>query len=180
MLRKLAVLLIIFLLSSCGVKNVRKTNELTGDKKIGIINESFDPLILDDEDIKIRENKKVVAKSDLGDSFITNIDENKNIESEEVNGYRVQICAVPDEELARETQREAILKFNENIYFVYDSPYYKVRIGDCTTRFEADRLQKLAEEKGFHEAWVVRTKVKMNAKLNRDENESTETNEKEF
>lgn len=74
-------------------------------------------------------------------------------------GYRVQIISTPFEEAAREVRKEALLKFEEPVYMVFDAPYYKVRVGDCLSRFEAEELQQKAIEKGFGQAWVVRTMV---------------------
>ncbi|MBC7188524.1 MAG: SPOR domain-containing protein [Calditrichaeota bacterium] len=74
-------------------------------------------------------------------------------------GYRVQIISTPFEEVAREVRKEALLKFEEPVYMVFDAPYYKVRVGDCLSRFEAEELQQKAIEKGFGQAWVVRTMV---------------------
>jgi len=76
-----------------------------------------------------------------------------------VLGYRVQIISTPFEEVAREVRNEALLKFEEPVYMVFDAPYYKVRIGDCVSRFDAEELQQKAIEKGFAQAWVVRTMV---------------------
>lgn len=76
-----------------------------------------------------------------------------------VLGYRVQIASTPFEEVAREVRKEALLKFEEPVYVIFDAPYYKVRVGDCVSRFEAEELQQKAIEKGFGQAWVVRTLV---------------------
>lgn len=155
----LAIVLVIVLANNCGIRKTAKITKTPAEKNQGIINEKFDPLILNDEDIKIKKSEPVEAESDFNDSFIKYMGKKENFE-EEVQGYRVQICAVSDEEAARNIERDAILKFNEKVYLIYDSPYYKVRIGDCTTRFEADRLQQIAISKGFDDAWVVKTKVK--------------------
>ncbi|MBN2089330.1 SPOR domain-containing protein [candidate division KSB1 bacterium] len=80
-----------------------------------------------------------------------------------VPGWRVQICALADESAARRLQQRAEDVFEKyqsfKVYLTYDSPYYKVRIGDFTSRTEADRLKTIAIQKGFPDAWVVRTNV---------------------
>lgn len=126
----------------------------------GIVNEFFDPLILNEEDLNVRKTISIESQSDRLDEGISK--ENFDYQEPElVSGYRVQICAVSEEARAKQVQRDAILKFfNEEIYLIYDSPYYKVRVGNCLTRFEADKLQQLAVEKGFDDAWVVRTNIK--------------------
>ena len=73
-----------------------------------------------------------------------------------------------------QVQRDAIIRFiNEDVYMDYHAPYYKVRIGNCLTRYEAEQLQQLAIQKGFADAWVVRTKVKPN--VQKDESQQQET-----
>lgn len=133
-------------------------------KETGIVNEFFDPLILDEEDLKVKKTISLETKSDqiTEETTLSNPESQK---SEIVPGFRVQICALSDEGRAKEIQREALLKFiNEEVYLIYDSPYYKVRIGNCPTRYDADRLQQLAVEKGFDDAWVVRTKIILKSK----------------
>ncbi|UCE05566.1 MAG: SPOR domain-containing protein [bacterium] len=137
----------------------------------GIVNEFFDPLILNEEDLKVKKTISIEPKSEQMDETLTQPkpDDQK---PEIVSGYRVQICAVSDEARARQIQRDAILKFiDEEVYLIYDSPYYKVRVGNCLTRYEADRLQQLAVEKGFDDAWVVRTKIKLKNSSDKLENE---------
>jgi len=157
--------LIIFIFGCSGSKKLMtESKESPADEKnTGIINEFFDPLILDEEDLKIKKTISVESKSDQMDDVLSQsaIDQQR---SESVTGFRVQICAVSDEEGARQIHRDAILKFlDEEVYLIYDSPYYKVRVGNCLTRYEADKLQQLAIEKGFDDAWVVRTKIKPNS-----------------
>ncbi len=160
------IALIILIFGCSSTKRLTSESERAKDdeKSTGIINEFFDPLILNEEDLKVKKTISVESKSDQMDAVHTQppTDQQK---SDDVPGFRVQICAVADEERARQIQREAILKFvNEEVYLIYDSPYYKVRVGNCLTRYEADKLQQLAIEKGFDDAWVVRTKIKQKSK----------------
>jgi hypothetical protein len=47
---------------------------------------------------------------------------------------------------------------------VFNLPYYKIRIGNCATREEAERLLVRAQELGYRDAWVIRTQVKLAVK----------------
>jgi hypothetical protein len=149
------IFFVIFSTMSCASK---KELQKPGETDLPI-NEDFDPLALEDDDIIIPERKQTEARSEFDERIFERIESDTTAEAELVSGYRVQICAFSDERAAREIRKEAILKFNQEVYLTYDSPYYKVRIGDCLSRFEADNLQQLAIEKGFKDAWVVRTKV---------------------
>jgi len=157
-------ILLILILAITGCSSTRtmmpETEKSKNDEKTtGIVNEFFDPLILNDEDLEIRKTISVETTSDPIRQNLSKPD-NSYQQPEISPGYRVQICAVSDEDRAKQIQRDAILKFiNEDIYLIYDIPYYKVRVGNCLTRYKADQLQKLAVEKGFEDAWVVRTNI---------------------
>ena len=155
-----AFILIVAFWGCSGSSKLIKNKDSAKKKQAGIINEYFDPLILKDDDLKVKKTISDESKSDRIDDVLDEAGQERQI-VEEVTGFRVQICAVSDEEKAREIQRKAILKLiDEEVNLKYDSPYYKVRVGNCLTRYEADKLQQLASEKGFGDAWVVRTKVK--------------------
>ncbi len=83
-----------------------------------------------------------------------------------INGYRVGIFFdnSPD---ARYKASEAKAKFtksypSEPIYMLYESPYYKVSVGDCQTEEEAimlfERVRGL-----FPSAYVMRENIKLTA-----------------
>jgi len=168
-MKKMIVLLLVCLMVfSCSSKKVIKTEQAPPQEDRGAVNESFDPLVLKDDDLDVKKRTNSEVKSDVDDSNTMNVEEAEIVEKE-VIGYRVQLCAVPNEENAREIQKEVILKMSESVYLIYDSPYYKIRIGDCLTRFDADKLQTLAVSKGFAEAWVVKTKVKILPKPKEEE-----------
>ena len=76
-----------------------------------------------------------------------------------VPGYQVQIAALSNQEESMEIRRSAMLKFTEDVYLIFDSPYYKVRVGNCITRNQAEDLQRKAVRLGFPDAWIIRTTV---------------------
>ena len=45
---------------------------------------------------------------------------------------------------------------------IYDSPYYKVRVGDFLSRPETNQLLKALMERGYDEAWIVADRVLKN------------------
>lgn len=123
--------------------------------------ESFDPLSLDDEDyIKLPESKlkspstggtqEGSVREDVGGSGL-----------EEVLGYRVQIFVSDQEFDARTMEEKALIEFDEPVYLIFDSPNYKVRVGDFRSRAEANTLRQKAVKMGYKDAWVVQSKVKL-------------------
>ncbi len=137
----------------------RATEQHAPAKKVAGMVEDWDPASLG-------ETEPVIPVVDRGGQMERN--QSGQVQSAGVDslaqpalvlGYRVQIISTPSEEVAREVRKEALLKFEEPVYVMFDAPYYKVRVGDCLSRFEAEELQQKAIEKGFGQAWVVRTLV---------------------
>ena len=75
-------------------------------------------------------------------------------------GYRVQIFASWSNENAERIANEARMKFpNEKIYVEYIPPLYRVRVGDCKTRAEAESLRDVARSSGYSDAFIVQTNI---------------------
>lgn len=122
--------------------------------------EDFNPQVLNDYDLKMESAgsfRQDVADLDL--ILKGNAPSETPKKRETVSGYRVQLISTRNEQEARNVLREGLLNFQEKVYLVFDNPYYKVRVGDCLSRYEANDLQETARQKGFWEAWVVRTTV---------------------
>ncbi len=77
----------------------------------------------------------------------------------QVSGYRLQIFATSDRQRAEETAAGARKSFTEPIYVEYEAPLYKVRIGDCATRQEAEMLKEKASLQGYDGSWIAETMV---------------------
>lgn len=123
--------------------------------------EDFDPVSLDDDGILILEELEGLDIEGEGEETgREQVVRPKAEEGEYVSGYRVQIYLSADLESARNVLVVAKREFSEEAYLKYDVPYYKVRVGDCLSRADADELLKEAVSKGFIDAWVVRTLVK--------------------
>jgi len=62
--------------------------------------------------------------------------------------------------MKRETQQRLADLTGIGVYIDGDPPYFKVRVGDCLTRADAEQLAALLRsKKGYPEAWVVETLV---------------------
>jgi hypothetical protein len=123
--------------------------------------ESFDLLSLGIEELPLSEVETQQTLADTSKAAPLALQPvSSGTEEDMVPGYRVQLCATPDEAAARAYYHDALMKFMDlGVYLQFDSPYYKVRVGDCKSRFEAEELQKRVQQSGFPDAWVVRTKV---------------------
>jgi len=120
--------------------------------------ESFDPVSLNDDDIIIG-NKEVKSSGSL-DRTNTNAVVRSTVK--EVDGFRVQLLATKNFEMASLVEQEATNKFAESgqkTYLIFEEPLYKIRIGDFTDRETAEEFRKLARSQGYRQAFIVRSKV---------------------
>jgi hypothetical protein len=82
-----------------------------------------------------------------------------SVKPAKVIGFRVQIFASSTETNASKVANDARTVFNEDVYVGYIAPYYKVRVGDCLTRQDAEMLKNRALNKGYRGAFVVETMI---------------------
>ena len=161
--RPYGLLVLILFMFSCsasqfGWKAESESGDRAGDK--GRYLEDFDPLSLDDDDIVIRSVKNADSTNDEDESILIGTQpESEESAQEMVQGYRVQLLATGDEFQAREAKKNAIFRFEEGVYLIFEAPLYKLRIGDCQTRREAEQLRENAVRNGFGDAWIVPSRI---------------------
>ena len=152
-----SAVLIFLLLQSCSPsKTTRARAESSSVKNFELMNEEFDPLSLKDEDIEVDD---VILSSSTTVDIAESVE--SGVKDTLVTGYRIQIIQTTDAEEAKSVQKDAILRFNEDVYRLFDPPFYKVRVGNYLNWYDAEKVQKLAIQKGYRDAWVVRTKVNL-------------------
>ncbi|MCX6134073.1 MAG: SPOR domain-containing protein [Ignavibacteriales bacterium] len=82
------------------------------------------------------------------------------VESTFTQGYRIQIFATGSIDEANAMRMTAAQRVTEDsLYVVYDSPTYKVRVGDFPTRSEANQKLAAIVAQGFSDAWVVGDRI---------------------
>jgi len=47
----------------------------------------------------------------------------------------------------------------DSVYVVYETPNYKVRVGDFIAREDADKMRQKLQNMGYLSAWVIRTRI---------------------
>jgi hypothetical protein len=146
---------------STGRVGTRQSTEYKVKGK-GTYNENFDPMTLKGDDISVPENvtPRDTVQENTTESLL--IPTEKEMENREVvRGFRIQLFATKNEEEAREAKQRAIMKFQERVSLDFESPYYKLRIGDCQTRKEAEQLKEKAIRLGFDdpEPWIIQSRV---------------------
>ena len=71
------------------------------------------------------------------------------------DGFRIQVMAATDAATADRSRADIESKLGVKAYVVYQSPYYKVRVGDCPTQDACRALQDRLRGAGFATVWLV-------------------------
>jgi len=160
------VALLYFLVFGCASQK-KKLMPMPEQRPVIEMDESFDPLTLDDEDITfepIHETKPQPA----GTIVLPEEQDSMEVENKLTDGYRIQLLSTKSLEAATESKQIAMEQFEElgvNFYLEFDSPYYKVRMGDYLTREEAERDREIVRSRGYPKAWIVPSRVWTNPKV---------------
>jgi hypothetical protein len=107
------------------------------------------------------QNKFVQVQTDSRlDSLVEkNIEINKAANG--IQGYRVQIFFGSERKLAQDAKTKFLqLMPDEEVYLIYQQPYFKVRVGDYRTKLEAEAVyRKLLHE--FDKLFIVPDKINL-------------------
>jgi len=97
-----------------------------------------------------------IYKDPLLDTFIYKIYYSGNT-SQVLKGYRVQIYSGSNRIDANKVKSDFLETYlGEKIYFDYEQPYYKVRVGDYRTKLEAQKMyQALLLDNRFKGVLIV-------------------------
>ncbi len=154
------LLMTVFVAACAGTSSIKQTEQTQAVTAEDLLDESFDPQTIDDFALPSRAPAEGAVRSVTAEELLQMAASPSSEGSEEIEGYRVQLISTRNEEEARAVLRNAVLSFNEQVYREFHDPYYKIRVGDFKSRHDAARLQELAVQLGFKEAWVVRSMVK--------------------
>ena len=75
------------------------------------------------------------------------------------DGFRVQVLASNSMTKADSLSNILNSTLEDSVYVVYETPNYKVRIGDYVVREDADKMRKNLHKMGYRSAWVIRTRI---------------------
>lgn len=170
--------LMALLLSGCaGSKpgaNGGANNSAGGDLS-ATVDESFDPLSLNDDDLHFPDNGVVnPGGNDSGDRDNSGTSSSSGNDAapqnQEVDGYRVQLFATRDIDKATRQKKEVEFSFARDgdpvaVYIEFNSPIWKVRVGDCRDRESAQVLQQRARDRGYEGAFIVKARVNSHPQL---------------
>ena len=133
---------ILFLLLSFGSLFSQNTN---------IFDENFDPSNLVEPNLKLH---LIVKPNDENPEFLNN-----PIVDSIIDGFRIQVASTNDLDFANSLSNNIKDKFNYETYIIFDSPNYKLRVGDFISRKNAETIRVNLIKNGFDKSWIIRTKV---------------------
>ena len=125
---------------------------LSAQKKKVKFDETFNPSILNEPEIKL----PIILRPDkpLPPEFLPA--EGDTV----VEGYRIQVISTQNLEEANRLFTQLSPMFEGDVYIIFDSPNYKVRVGNFLSRSTAEEVRKSIATLGYKAAWIIRTQVK--------------------
>ena len=118
--------------------------------------ESIDPNTL----IDYKPNWPIVVNPLLDMENLKNNEDVRDTSEIIIEGYRVQALVTRNTHSADSIRAVLSDKIDEDIYITYEVPYYKIRVGNCVDRKQAEELKLKLVELGYASAWIIRTRVK--------------------
>ena len=79
-----------------------------------------------------------------------------------IEGFRVQVLATRDQVNGERLRNKLSESFLEDIYIIFESPNYKVRMGNFINRRDAEALRRSLAKKGYPSSWIIRTRIEPN------------------
>jgi hypothetical protein len=114
---------------------------------------SFTPSFYDNE-------VYLFKKGDTARMYGTSINQQTIALPETLQGYRVQVLATNNYDDALSMKNTLNAAYPELwVYTVYESPSYKIRVGDFLNRYDAKSLLDSLQMNGYKNAWIVPDKV---------------------
>ena len=107
----------------------------------------------------IPPNWPIIVNNTLDDSTSFDIVLKQDSTKYISEGYRVQILATRYFDYADSLATSISSKIIDSVYVEFETPNYKVRVGDFIDRDSAELLQQKLLDMGYKSAWILRTKI---------------------
>lgn len=113
--------------------------------------------------LKDSVNQNVIVIRDCRIDTLINRVINENKEEIKLNGYRVQIYSGSNMQQANTIKAKFILSYpKEDIYLIYQQPYFKVRVGNYRNRVEAlNMYNKMLNDEKFKSVLLVPDEIEL-------------------
>ena len=150
--------LLLFGVAACGSAPAQRRPS-TDYPRSNILREEFDPLTLKDDDFLLQPVEGLTIPT-----IPTSAPRSSGTSAREsTRGYRIQIAAIIDRVRAEGLKTRAQIQLKERVYVSYDdrTRLYKLHVGNCRTAAAAETLRKQTKQKGYPEAFIVRSRIEI-------------------
>jgi len=131
----------------------KDSSSMPRKEQLSTFERSFKPSFYDTE-------VYLYKKSDSSKIYGRAIDQLTSAPPETLQGFRVQLLATNNYDEANVTRNAAAQLFPDLwMYLVFESPTYKIRVGDFSNRSEAKRLLDQFHTQGYKKAWIVPDRI---------------------
>lgn len=129
-------------------------------------NEDFDPMTLNEPPVSIMNTSDIYEIiSDVHGYRYSNATENEFREIE-IQGWKIQLFSTKNFYEADSIKNLATSQFpNEDVISIFNSPYYKIRVGNCKNRNNAEQLLQNAKDRQFNSAWIIPSRIKIKERI---------------
>lgn len=151
---------------SCG--QIAKSEEPADTTITAQINRSGVITVTHPDALEMRLRKVVAEEDSVAQG---NVAEQKTGRVKKMGGYRVQIYSDNNARTAKNQARAKERAISEaypelSTYVIFDSPYWRLRVGDCRSRSEADELAaELKKAFPAYKAEIMVVRDRINANL---------------
>jgi hypothetical protein len=127
--------------------------------------ESFDPLQLNESFLPFMDGS-MIYEIITGMEVRPYSNEVDSVKVVEKMGWKVQVFSTDDFYKADTVYKELVGVFGDKeVEKVFNAPYYKIRVGNCVVRENAEKLLNQITDLGYQNAWIIRTNVKVKGKV---------------
>jgi len=153
-MKKLLILISIFSVTYLNAQVIAKQNE------------DFDPLTLNEPPVSILNTSDIYEIiSDVHGYTYGSVSENEFREIK-MQGWKIQLFSTKNFYEADSIKNLANDQFpNEEVLSIFNSPYYKIRIGNCKDRNNAEQLLQDAKNRQFNSAWIIPSRIKVKERI---------------
>lgn len=146
-------------------KKKESTDATSINKKSVKFEEDFDITPFRTE-ITLPEKKIEFKNSSSEIWYQYDLKENSGLKTKKIsgtmNGFRVQVIATDDLDEANKIQEELkAIKGNNEIYSVFEPPFYKILIGDFKNSDEANSLRFKLNQLGYSDSKVIKSTINL-------------------
>ena len=159
---------ILVLVCACLVLSCKGTFEPPSEEKPDRIERAdkskkktmYDPLGLKDDNTIVPEKYHLQPKNAIdsirGDAALLAGADSLQFPTGAYESYRIQLFTSKEYGPAYREMNIAAEVFDQRVWFDFEVPYYKVRVGDFLKRLDAVRYLPAAQQAGYKTAWVVK------------------------